>query len=179
MRRTALLLVPLFLVACDRDPVAPEPDALPTVSADKFLQSAEHIIKENFFFPWVEQRYVPCTGEWVQLEGTGHFIFTWTSMPNAESWPETRYAYHWHSQPQGVKAVGLTSGLTYKWVGHWASSGSGEWDGVPQVGHGETRFMLVAPGKGSNTLWRDRYKLVINTPGDVVVEFEEHSVECR
>jgi hypothetical protein len=167
MRYLRLVLLPLVFAACtEREPAAPDIDMAPTLSAT-------HTTSNVFDFPWSALLDEPCMPEAVYAEGYIHFMLIETFTPSGN------YMGRWKGQPQGLKGVGLTTGLTYQFNGVTQDTYVVQGDGFPLTDTFVNRFLVIGPGPGNNYVMQDTGKLTINGVGDVVVDFYETTIECR
>lgn len=164
MRRLALALIPLFLLACGREPVAPGTDPAPTFAAT-------HTISNEFDFPDTRTVSASCLSEDIVFNGVVHILVT-------ETISDGHYSFHLTGQPQQLYGVGQDTGLP------WKATGATTWtinEVLPEeFPYSETfvdRYHLVGP-HGSQFWLKEVYKVTVNGVGDVVVEFDDSVVEC-
>jgi hypothetical protein len=81
MRKATLLLVPLFLFACDREPVAPEITSGPDLSATSEWSESSTFIDYYQRFPGL---LATCVGEELHLTGTITITHHYVTRPNGE-----------------------------------------------------------------------------------------------
>jgi len=166
MRHLPLTLLPLVFAACTEwEAAAPEMDAALTFAAT-------HVTENSFDFHWVRTYYLPCAGEEVFAEGDIHFLVTQTITPSGN------YVATVMGQPMGLKGVGLTSGLDYKFAGVTRESFVVQGDGFPLTDTFVNRLNIIGPS-GIRAATHDTYKITINGIGDLAVEHQTSTVECR
>jgi len=165
MRRIALALVPLFLLACDREPVAPGIDPAPTFAAT-------HTTSNEFEVPFSETLQAPCLGEDVYVDGVIQEVITETYSTSGN------YSFSYLGHPQGLRGVGVTSGLVWRFTGATVYTIYVQPDGFPYTETFVDRFHVVGPG-GSQYYLKELYKVTINGVGDHVVTIDESTWECK
>ena len=154
MRRAALALIPLFVLACDRDPVAP--DVAPTVGATSAWQ--EYAIPVDY------ELYCPCVDETLRLMGT------------------TYVSQHEVTRPDGSVRLNVRLWVGEDW--QLLGSQSGQWVTVPgnhshyvadlPLSSGvftvEERFVFRNVVSGVVMDWPSKITVVVNAAGDLKVD---------
>ena len=156
MRYLRLALLPFVFVACtEQEPAAPDIVIPPAFAA------THTTVYEN------------CMVEPIAVDGYIHFMTIETLTPSGN------YIGRWKGQPQGLKGVGLTTGLTYQFNGVTQDTYVVQGDGFPLTETYVNRFVVVGPGADNNYYSFNTFKLTINGIGDVAVVFDNITVECR
>jgi hypothetical protein len=167
MRYLRLALLPLVFAACaEQAPVAPD-----IVTPPAF--AATHTTENVFDFPWGGVVYENCMAEPIAVDGYIHYMTIETFTPSGN------YIGRWKGQPQGLKGVGLTTGLTYQFNGVTQDTYVVQGDGFPLTETFVNRFVVVGPGPDNNYYFFNTFKLTINGVGDAVVSFDNTTIECR
>ena len=118
-------------------------------------------------FPIDVTNFNECTNEDVHYTGTFHGVIHRS---------DGNFVFHFN--PLNVTGVGLTSGNTYNFVGgplNQTINTSGERFIYTEVNN----LVLVTRGSETNLLARYVAHLTINPDGEVILEFEGFTVECR
>jgi len=165
MRRLALTLVPLFLLACDREPIAPEARTAPTFAAT-------HTTSNDFDIPYVVTLQAPCLGEAVYVDGVIHSVVTEIYSASGN------YSLSYLGHPQGLTGVGVTSGLPWKFTGATVWTVNVQPDGFPYSETFVDRYHAVGPG-GTQYYLKEMFKVTINGVGAYVVTIDESNWECK
>jgi len=121
--------------------------------------------------------FVPCAnggvGEMVMLSGELHTLISSTENKNV-----TRYKFHF--QPQGMSGVGEDTGDKYQ------ATGVTQTVVKAQVAPGEqyqetfvNNFRIIGAGPGNNYLVHEVFHVTVNANGEVSVEFDHFTVECK
>jgi len=166
MRRILLALVPVLLLACERQPVAPDAAVAPAFAAT-------HTTSNSFDFFFTATEYLPCAAESVYVAGNIHYLVRQTLTPSGH------YSFAWLGQPQGLKGIGRTSGTIYKFAGFTNETIQIQADSFPMTDHFEDRFFIIGPGPSNNAYWFEKTLVVLKGPGDYVVQIEESKFECK
>lgn len=164
MRRIALTPVPLLFLACEREPVAPDSVSVPSFAATHTT--------DNLSIPWGGTLEALCGGEDVFVHGAIHYVQLETVTGSGN------HMFSWMGQPQGLKGVGVNSGLPYKFTGVTRETVNSHSDGFPWTDTFVDRFRIIAPG-GFQYYIVTTTKVTVNGVGDYVVEFTKTSEECR
>jgi hypothetical protein len=128
----------------------------------------------NDVIPFAQVVLVPCAnggaGELVLISGNLHILITSTVDNNGGTQDKN------HAQPQGATGVGLTTGDVYRATGvtqdQVTINGAGEFTFV-------NNFRIIGPGPGNNLLVHQTVHVTINANGDMTVDVDNSSVECR
>lgn len=122
--------------------------------------------------------WIPCaldgTGEYVLLEGTLHIVANvfWDNAGNLH--------VTGHSQPQGVKGVGLTSGDKY--IGTGVTRYNYIFGSVGFPIYIETyinNFRIIGEGNGNNYLIHQNLHMTINANGEVTAYVDNYEADCK
>ncbi len=140
------------------------------VSAAQAAVDTNEVVTESF------SQLVPCAnggiGETISGDVQLHVLITSTVNRN-------RASGKFHFQPQGSTLVGETTGDVYRATGVTQGSFSGS---LANGQYSETfvnNFRMIGPGPGNNYLVHETFHITINANGDVTVERERISVECK
>src|SRR6266404_3806156 len=160
MRRTALIFIPLFLVACNGETTAPNlarPGA-PSIASQSASAGAQ-VFQSSFDVP-IDWLLTPtdyaCLKEPIQVSGSfrEHDVFVAGS---------TELQLTQHQSTDNVTATGVISGDKYAFSGPLTFSGTAPTDGVSvreltfhNINH------IVGPGKDSDILFRTVYHITLN-----------------
>jgi len=155
MRRVALLLVPLLLLACDRQPVAPDIDVVPE------LKAASGWSEFPLEVDWV--MYAECLDE--DLHGTGT---TDVRVQTVGTSQDSRTHYQVAMVEETWQLEGLTTGHIWRPVpGNHSTqmvSGSGDFLLVAE------RFVFQNQTTGQVLDWPTQIHFVMNALGEVKVD---------
>lgn len=165
MRKLALALVPLILLACGREPVAPGADP-----ASSFADA--HTISNEFDVPFTRTISAACLDEDVFVDGVIHLLITETYSASGH------YSFKLLGQPQDLWGVGVTSGLPWKFAGATNWTINVQLAGFPYAETFVDRFHVVGP-RGSQYNLEELLKVTINGVGDVVLQFDDNAEECK
>jgi hypothetical protein len=118
--------------------------------------------------------FVPCAdggaGEEVVFEGNLHILFTVTA--------DKKGGFHVksHFQPQGLSGVGSSTGDSYQATGvtqdHYNLKAGETYTSV-------NNFRMIGQGPGNNFLIHSTFHYTINAKGELTVEHDNSSVECK
>ena len=140
------------------------------VSAAQAAVETNEVVTESF------SQLVPCAnggiGETISGDVQLHVLITSTINRN-------RASGKFHFQPQGSTLVGETTGDVYRATGVTQGSFSGS---LTNGQYSETfvnNFRMIGPGPGNNYLVHETFHVTITANGDVTVERERISVECK
>lgn len=118
--------------------------------------------------------FVPCAnggaGEEVYLTGSLHDLFHVTF--------DTRGGFHvtGHNNPQGVRGIGLTTGVKYQGTGVTRFHDNGK------VGFESTfvnNFRIIGQGPGNNFMVHENFHFTVNANGTVTAEHDNFKVTCK
>lgn len=122
------------------------------------------------------QVFVPCAnggaGELVSGTYNRHLLITATVNDNTVSGT-------FHAQPQGTDLVGETSGDVYQGTGVSQETFSGSLQNGQYTDTFVENFRIIGPGRGNNFLLHEVGHVTVNANGDVTVEFDKLSEECK
>ena len=161
MRRATLLLVPLFLLACDRDPVQPSTDLAPSLSAT----SVREVFVDQFDFP----AYNACLDEDMQL-----YVVLQARSQTVTTAKETHFSIHWRFL-DGTRLVGSTTNDVWLPVpgdhGRQIAMASGDFTV-------HERLVFHNPTTGMVLEWSSSITFVINARGEVKVDRFNYLDDC-
>ncbi|HEX5073652.1 MAG TPA: hypothetical protein VFW03_10620 [Gemmatimonadaceae bacterium] len=174
MRHALVVVMALVgLGACSETPVSPRnppPDGIggPELAAVVSTTNDVEVAAITTF--------VPCAnggaGEVVQAVGRIHRLMTSVVNPTGTVTVKT------HSQPQGLTAIGLTTGDKYQ-----ATGVTQETDvfvaPFPFIAAFTNNFRFIGPGPDNNLLIHEEFHITINANGTFTVSNDHFSVECR
>ena len=127
--------------------------------------------------PVTGEFYDPCIGEVIVLFGTQHMVF--------HSRTDRHGGNHisFHTNYQGVTAVGQTSGDVYHYTGvSYSDRGNGSVY-VPAGSRNELtiqlNYQLVGPGPGNNLRIHELHHFTFNADGIVTAEVVRSSMTCN
>lgn len=124
----------------------------------------------------VVREFVPCAnggaGEWVSGTADVHLLFTATVTDNTVSGTL-------HGNPHGTDLVGETTGDVYQGTGVTRESFSGSLQNGQYTLTFVNSFHLIGPGSGNNLLAQEVEHVTINANGDVTVDFDNLTEECK
>ncbi|HET7899195.1 MAG TPA: hypothetical protein VFL47_16025 [Flavisolibacter sp.] len=119
---------------------------------------------------------VPCAdngnGEWVHLEGNLHVLVTFTAKG-------TRISGIEHFQPQGLSGTGLTTGDKYQATGVTQEFFQGSLQNGQFSYTFINNFRIIGTGPGNNYLVHENAHVTLNANGDITVDHDNFSVDCR
>jgi hypothetical protein len=117
------------------------------------------------------ETYSECTREFVHV--TGYVELRYHAIMKEDG------AYHIISKARNlnIHGVGVTTGKTYKQIGHYSS----EWHyelkgGIYKV---TSRGVLATPGGGNNLVYTSTTNYVTNADGEFVVQKVNETVQCQ
>lgn len=177
MRRLALTLTPLFLVACNGETTAPNlarPSVPSTVSQN--ASSGAQVFQNTFEVPvdWLlTPTDYPCLKEPIHV--TGAFLEHDVLVVGSTELQLTQ-----HQSNNTVTATGVTSGDKYAFSGPFTFTGTVPRDAdavreltVRNINH------IVGPGKDSDIFFRTLYHITLNpTTGEIKTEISKADVRC-
>jgi hypothetical protein len=177
MRRLALTLVPLILLACSGESTAPPTIrslALPQSVSTASNAAVRDTYRIDLPFEWVlTPTDFPCLSETIHLFGTlqEHLVFV-----------DSQGSIHLtvHQSTDNMTAIGLTTGDTYQFSGPLTFSASGS----TSVGN-ELEFTFhninhfVGPGPDSNIFFRTLVHVTRDPTGIPKVEVVKDDVLCH
>ena len=171
MRRTLGLLAILAapLAACSDTSEGPlGPRGLSEASA--FVETT------SVFFPVELETFVPCAnggaGEIVVLSGNLHDLFHVTINGN-------RFKVKVHSQPQGIRGVGQTTGDRYRGTGVTQETFGGSLVNGQASSTFVNNFRIVGQGPGNNFAIHEVVHVTLNARGELTAIAEHLSTTCR
>jgi len=138
-------------------------------------QAAADVTTTNVIFPIEFAQFVPCAnggaGETVMLSGDIHDLFHITMNGN-------RFKVKVHTQPQGIRGVGMTTGDNYRGTGVTQET----FGGSMVDGQGSSTFLnnyrIVGQGPGNNFVIHEVVHLTFNAQGEITATVEHLSVTC-
>jgi hypothetical protein len=154
---TAIVGVAFTVAGCD-DPTPTE--ATPALSGP---QHAVTVNEKDLPFGPATLFPNPVCGDEVTAVGTDHWVEKYTETPNG------RILISWRTNYTGT-ATGSPSGHTWKMSGQWGGQATVDADGFPYVESDVNSYNLIGQGNVPNIVFKARYQLTINAPGDIVVD---------
>jgi len=142
-----------------------------------FASPAQAAIVVNHIFPLTSDQsnahvLLPCTGEWLTLEGQAHFLLTFTTNDNRSKGTSTF---------QTLRAVGTDSaGRTYRVVevtGDQSSFDVARGEYVEVTLH--INVLILGPSGGPSYMLHLVYHQTIDGSGRVTSEFLRERATCR
>ena len=137
-------------------------------------------IRENFRIPQPPgfTVFIPCA-----LDGVGEVISFSTSgfiHGHTELTLDPAGGFHLkiHMNAQNANAIGLISGDRYRGVGSFDDTIESS-SSLPFEATHITNFRIIGQGTGNNLLIHATLHTTINAKGEVTVEFEKLSVDCK
>jgi hypothetical protein len=117
--------------------------------------------------------FIPCADDFVVLEGTLHLLFQTNVNVNTGA-AQFRSLAH----PANLSGEGLVSGRTYHGTGGTMSSE--RWrDGLPQRFSFVNNFRIIGQGSGNNYLVQMISHVFFDADGNLRLEVDRESFECR
>jgi hypothetical protein len=182
MRRLALPLVPLFLLACTGESTAPDPTQLLGVSSRAAPQSVSRAAKGAYRetyridvpIDWLlTPAEFPCLSEPILVSGSfeEHLVFI-----------ESQGGIHLtvHQSTNNVTAVGQTTGATYAFSGPLTFTASGSTPlGTPLENTFHNINHIVGPGGLSNIYFRTLIHVTRDATGEPKVVVFRDDVLCH
>ncbi len=145
------------------------------LSAFLFADASTAGVIVNVAEPFQQVVSVTCAeggaGEDVLLSGFLHVLITGTLDANGSLHTTT------HFQPMGVAGTGLTSGAVYRATGITRDAINGL--EIPFEATFVNNFRIIGPGKGNNLLIHELFHVTVNALGEVSVELDRVSTECK
>jgi hypothetical protein len=140
----------------------------------KPAQAAAQTFTDNVSFPIDLIESIPCAnggaGEDVHLTGEIHSLFHITIDNQGGVHVKT------HSNPQGVRGVGLTTGDKYQGTGVTQDHFNGK---VGQTFTFINNFRIIGQGPNNNVLLHQNVHFTVSAKGDVTASVDNFSAECR
>ena len=140
------------------------------VSAAQAAVETNEIVTESFSLP------VPCAnggiGETISGDVQLHVLIT--STVNG-----TKVSGKFHFQPQGSTLVGETTGDVYRATGVTQGTFSESLKNGQFTETFVNNFRMIGPGPGNNILVHETFHITISANGDVTVERESITDECK
>lgn len=120
--------------------------------------------------------FIPCAnggvGDLVTVTGSLHVVM----ISNVSATGEITVYEHFNAHD--VSGTGST-GLQYHGTGVTEAMVTAQGDGSPFVQTIINNFRIIGQGPGNNFLFHETAHITINNNGDVTVDFDNLSVECR
>ncbi|HET6639839.1 MAG TPA: hypothetical protein VFH82_13775 [Gemmatimonadota bacterium] len=140
------------------------------------MRAAADVTTTNVIFPVDIETFVPCanggTGEIVALSGNVHDLFHVTINGN-------RFKVKVHTQPQGVRGVGLTTGDKYRGTGVTQETFGGSLVNGQASSTFVNNFHIVGQGPGNNFTIAEVVHSTINARGELTAVVDHSSVTCK
>ena len=171
MRRAMgfIAIFALSLGACSDVPEGP-------LGPRSLIGAAASAGTSNVFFPVEIETFVPCAnggvGEVVRLTGILHDLFHLTINGN-------RFVLKFHTQPQGIRGVGLTTGDKYQGTGVTQERFGGSLVNGQFSDTFVNNFRIIGQGPGTNLLVHQVFHVTINANGELTALVDRLSVSCK
>jgi hypothetical protein len=122
-------------------------------------------------------QFIPCAnggaGEYVDFTGGNlHILLTYTQTANTVS---GKFQF----QPEGVTAVGETTGDTYQGTGVTQGTFTATFVKGAATSTFVNNFRIIGPGPGNNYLEFEVAHVTFNANGTVTADFDRLSVSCK
>lgn len=170
-RSLALLALGAVLVACSEQATSPN-DGTPGIDPAPTF-AATHTTSNEFEVPFSRTLQAPCLGEDVYVDGVIHEVITETYSASGN------YSFSYLGHPQGLRGVGVTSGLVWRFTGTTVWTINVQPDGFPYTETFVVAADVIGP-RGSQYYLKELYKVTINGVGDYVVTIGDwNDWECR
>jgi hypothetical protein len=115
--------------------------------------------------------FVPCSGDWVELQGPLHLLSSVTINGN-------RISGQVLTQPAGVSGTDLTTGAAYQGTGETASRFSEDLANGQAVETFVNNFKIVGAGTAPNYLVHENAHVTISADGSVTAIVDNTSITC-
>ena len=139
-------------------------------------RAAADVTTANAFFPVEIETFVPCAnggaGEIVLLSGILHDLFHVAINGNS-------YKVKAHTQPQGIRGVGLTTGDRYRGTGVTQETFGGSLVNGQASSTLVNNFRIVGQGSGNNFMIHELLHVTINARGELTATVEHLSTTCK
>jgi hypothetical protein len=173
MRSAHFLAIALAaLTGCSDGPTSPRA----RVNTDDRARLATDATTTSDVFPVTIQQFVPCAnggaGEVVEVSGNLHQVLTTVLTESG------RIVVRSHFQPQGLSGVGLTTGDKYQATGVTQETASFS-PPFPVTATFINNFRFIGAGPDNNLLVHQEAHVTIDANGNVRVDVDKLSVECR
>ncbi len=171
MRATigSLAILAAALAACSETSDGP-------VGPRGLRKAAASVTTTNVIFPVEIEEFVPCAnggaGEIVTLTGNLHDLFHVTTNGN-------RFKVKVHTQPQGVRGVGLTTGDRYRGTGVTQETFGGSLVDGQATSTFVNNFRVVGQGPRNNFMIHEVVHFTFNARGELTAEIDRTRVTCR
>jgi hypothetical protein len=179
MRKLAMTLVPLFLVACTSEPTAPDPELSRLTSPTIASMAANGAFRDTYRIDvpinWLlTPSEFPCLTEPIQVSG---------SFEEHLNFIESQGGIHLtvHQSTNNVTAIGVTTGDRYAFSGPLTFTASGSTPiGQPLESTFHNINHIVGPGADSNFFFRTLVHVTRDaTTGESKVEVLKDDVLCH
>jgi hypothetical protein len=138
--------------------------------------TAADVSTTNVRFPVDIVQFVPCAdggaGEFVHLSGNLHDLFHLMTNGN-------RFVLKVHTQPQGIRGVGLSTGDRYRGTGVTQETVSGSLVNGQFSDTFVNNFRIIGQGPGNNFLVHENLHVTVNANGEVTAIVENVSISCK
>lgn len=129
------------------------------------------VIKSNDKVDVIFGAFVPCSGEFLTLEGRLHFTDHITFNDN-------NYNFKSHAQPMNLMGVG-TQGNKYVGTGVTKSGDTGSWDGFPWNYTYVNNFRMIGQGQAPNYMVHETRHVTVNANGELTSFVDNYRVTCE
>ena len=145
------------------------------VSPRSLRSAAADVTTTNAIFPVEIETFVPCAnggaGEIVALSGNLHDLFHVTINGN-------RFKVKVHTQPQGIRGVGLTTGDGYRGTGVTQETFGGSLINGQASSTFVNNFRVIGQGPGNNFMIHEVVHVTFNAQGELTAVVDQFSVTC-
>lgn len=167
----AILAVGAVVIACSDQATSTEVNASAVTPVASL--AATHTTSNEFEVPFSRTMQAPCLGEDVFVDGVIHEVITETYSASGN------YSFSYLGHPQGLRGVGVSSGLVWRFTGTTVWTINVQPDGFPYTETFVVSADVIGP-RGSQYYLKELYKVTINGVGDYVVTIGDwNDWECR
>ena len=141
------------------------------------LSSSRAVVtSENVVFDADIVDFVSCAnrgvGEVVQVSGRLHDTIHVTTNDN-------HFVVKLHTQPQGIRGVGLTTGTKYQGTGVTQERFGGSLSNGQFSDTFVNNFRIIGQGPGNNLLIHQNLHVTFNAKGELTAELDHLSITCK
>jgi hypothetical protein len=139
-------------------------------------EAAASVTTTNVIFPVDTDAFVPCAnsgaGEIVALSGNLHDLFHFVINGN-------RFKGKVHTQPQGIRGVGLTTGDRYRGTGVTQETFGGSLVNGQASSTFVNNYRIVGQGPENNFMIHEVVHVTLNAHGELTAIVDQSSVTCK
>ena len=139
-------------------------------------EAAASVTTTNVIFPVDTDAFVPCAnggaGEIVALSGDIHDLFHFVINGN-------RFKGKVHTQPQGIRGVGLTTGDRYRGTGVTQETFGGSLVNGQATSTFVKTFLIIGQGPEINFIIHEVVHVTLNAHGELTAVVDNFSVTCK